>query len=93
MIWMAKEVIVTLICSLTKYTFFSKGCFVFSCFYCTNKIDDFEVSIAIVLRGANSGQTSIKCHNLTCDAEPPPLKNCKNWTTKLEVKCLFPTPS
>ena len=28
---------------------------------------------------------------LACDFEPPPLKNCKDLTVKLEVKYLFPT--
>ena len=69
MIWMVKEVIATLICSLTKYTFFSKVYFV----YCTNKIDYFGVSTTIVLGGSNSGQTSIKCSGLACDAESPTL--------------------
>ena len=40
-------------------------------------IDDFGVSDAILLGGANSGQTSVKCRDLACDAEPLPLKNCK----------------
>ena len=84
MVWMVK-VIATLICLLTKYTFFSKGCFVFSCFYCTYKVDYFEVSVAIVLRSANSGQTSIKCCDLACDAESTPLKNCDDFNIKLEV--------
>ena len=47
----------------------------------------------MLLRGANSGQTSIKCHYLACDVERPPLKNCKDLTMKLEVKCLFPNSS
>ena len=29
-------------------------------------IDDFGVRVAILHGGANSGQTSIKCHDLTC---------------------------
>ena len=62
------KVIATLICSLTKYTFFSERRFVFSCYYYTYKVDYFEVSVAIVLGGANSGQASIKCCDLACDA-------------------------
>ena len=63
-----------------KIYIFSKGCFIFSCFYCTYKVDYFEVSVAIVLGGANSGQTSIKCCDLACDAESTPLKNCEDLT-------------
>ena len=55
------------------------------------KIDDSGVSAAILFRGENSGQTSIKCRDLACDVEPPPLKNCKDLTMKLETQCLFPT--
>ena len=46
-----------------------------------------------MLGGANSGQTSIKLRDLTCDVEPPPLKNCKDMTMKLEVEYLFTTSS
>ena len=81
--------IATLICSLTKYTFFPKGYFDFPCFYCTYKVHYSEVSIAIVLGGANSGQTSIKCCDLACDAESTPLKNCEDFDIKLEVKHIF----
>ena len=56
-------------------------------------IDDFGVSVAILLGGANSGQTSIKYYDLACDVKPPRLKNCKDLTMKLEVKYLFPTSS
>ena len=56
-------------------------------------IDDFGVSVPILLRGTHSGQTSIKCRDLACDVEPPPLKNFKNLTMKLEVKYLYPNSS
>ena len=56
-------------------------------------IVDFGVSDAICLGGANSGQTSIKCCDLACNAGPPTLKNCKDLIMKLEVKYLFPTLS
>ena len=69
MIWMVKEVIAVLICSLMlNVVLFSHV------FYCTYKIDYFGVGIAIVLGGANSGQASIKRHDLACDAESPLLK-------------------
>ena len=64
-----------------------------SCFYCTYKVDYFEVSVAIVLEGANSGQTSIKCCDLACDAESTSLKNCEDFNIKLEVKYTFLTSS
>ena len=67
--------------------FFSKGCFIF-CFYSTYKIDYFEVS---VLGGAKSGQISIKCCDLACNAESPLLKDCEDFNIKLEVKYIFPT--
>ena len=54
-------------------------------------IDDFGVSDAILVGGANFGQTSIKYRDLACGVEPPPLKRCKDLTMKLEVKYLFPT--
>ena len=53
-------------------------------------IGDFGDSVPILLRGTHSGQTSIKCRDLACDVEPPPLKNFKNLTMKLEVKYLYP---
>ena len=56
---------------------------------CHNLIYNFEVSDACLLEVANSGQTSIKLRELTCDVEPPPLKNSKNLTMKLEVEYLF----
>ena len=56
-------------------------------------IVDFGVSDAICLGGANSGQTSIKCCDLACNAGPPTLKNCKDLIMKLEVKYLFPALS
>ena len=93
MIRMVKEVIATLICSLTKYTFFSKVCFVFSYFLLHKQKTILGVSVVIVLGGANSGQTSIKCSDLACDVELRPLKICKDLTVKLEVKHLFPTSS
>ena len=37
-------------------------------------IVDFEVGIATLIGGANSGQTSIKCRNLACEDQPPSLK-------------------
>ena len=43
-------------------------------------IDDFGASDAILLGGANSGQTSIKSCDLTCDVEPTLLKHCKDFT-------------
>ena len=46
-----------------------------------------------MLGGANSGQTSIKCCDLACNIEPPPLKNCRNLTVQLKVEYLFPTSS
>ena len=56
-------------------------------------IDDFGVSVTILLGGTNSGQTSIKCCDLTAMLEPPPSENCKSLTMKLEVKYFFPTSS
>ena len=38
-------------------------------------INDFGVSDAILLGGANSGQSSIKCCDLACDVEPLLLNN------------------
>lgn len=46
-------------------------------------MNDFGVSVTILLGDANSGQASIKCHDLACDAEPAPLKNCNDLTIKL----------
>ena len=54
----------------------------------TLQIDNFGVNNAILLAGVDYGQTSIKCRDL---AVPPPLKNCKDLTMKLEVNYLFPT--
>ena len=54
--------------------------------YCTSKIDNFWVNVAIVLEGANSGHTFIKCHDIACNAEPPLLKDFKNLTIKLKGK-------
>ena len=54
-------------------------------------IDDFGVSDTILLGDANSAQTSMKCLDLACDDESPPLKSCKDLIMKLEVKYLFPT--
>ena len=51
--------------------------------------DDFEVSVAVFLWDANSGQISIKCRHLAYNVESPPLINCKNLSMKLEVKYLF----
>ena len=48
---------------------------------------------ATFIRGASSGQTSIKRRDLACDVKPPPLKNCKDLTMKLEVKYLCPISS
>ena len=56
-------------------------------------INDFGVSDAILLGGANSGQSSIKCCDLACDVEPLQLNNYKDLTMKLKVKYLFPTSS
>ena len=57
----------------------------------SNTIDKFRVSDPILLRSANSGQTTIKCCDLACNAEPLLLKNFKNFTMKLDVTYLFPT--
>ena len=57
----------------------------------TFQIDNFGVNNAILLAGVDYGQTSIKCRDLACDVETPPLKNCKDLTMKLEVNYLFPT--
>ena len=57
----------------------------------TLQLDNFGVNSAILLGVVDSGQTSIKCRDLPCDVEPPPLKNCKDLTIKLEVNYLFPT--
>ena len=54
-------------------------------------IDDFGVSDTILLGDANSVETSMKCLDLACDDESPPLKKCKDLTMKLGVKYLFPT--
>ena len=43
-----------------KFTFYLKNPKIFYISTSKRAIDDFEVSIAIVFRGANSGQTSIK---------------------------------
>ena len=56
-------------------------------------IDDFGVIDAFLVKGADSGPTSIKCRDLPCDVEPPLLKNCTDLTMKLEVKFLFLTSS
>ena len=37
--------------------------------------------------------SNLKCSVLACNVEPPPLKNCKDLTMKLQVKYLFPTSS
>ena len=58
-----------------------------------SSINNFGVSATILLGGASSGQTSIICCDLAWDVQPPPLKNYKDLTTKLEVKYLFPTLS
>ena len=50
---------------------------------------NFGVSIAILIGGANSGQTFINYRNLACDAEPLPAKDRKDFKMKLEVKCLY----
>ena len=59
--------------------------------FCTYKIDYFELSV--VFGGVNCGQTSIKCCDLACDAESPPLKSCEDLNIKLEVKYFCPTSS
>ena len=56
-------------------------------------IDDFGLSVAILLGGTNSGQTYIKCSDLAALMEPPPSENCKCLIMKLKVKSLFPTLS
>ena len=44
-------------------------------------------SFCLLLRGANSGQSSIKWCDLACNVEqPPPLKICKYLTMELEVR-------
>ena len=52
-------------------------------------IGNFGVSIAILIGGANSGQTFINYLNLACDAEPLPIKDRKDFNMKLEVKYLY----
>ena len=47
----------------------------------------------ILLGGANSGQTSIKCRDSGCDVESPPSENCKASNMNLKVKYLFPSSS
>ena len=54
-------------------------------------MDNFRVSITILLGDVSSGQTSIKCCNLACHAEPLLSKNCKDLTMKLEAKYIFLT--
>ena len=56
-------------------------------------LNDFGVSVAILLGSANSGQASMKSRDVVCDVETAPLKNCKVLTIKLEAKYLFPTSS
>ena len=67
--------------------------FCFLIFFIAQTKDYFGVSITIMLRGTNSGQTSIKSSDLACDVESRLLKNYKDLTVKLEVKHLFPTSS
>lgn len=55
--------------------------------------EDFGVSVATLLDGTNSGQTSIKCSDLSALMEPPPSENCKCLIMKLKFKYLFPTSS
>ena len=55
--------------------------------------DDFGVSVATLLDGTNSGQTSIKCSDLSALMEPPPSENCKCLIMKLKFKYIFPTSS
>ena len=53
-------------------------------------VGDFGVSTAILLRGANSGQSSIKCCDLDYNVEqPPPLKIFKYLTMESEVRFSF----
>ena len=54
-------------------------------------IDDFRVSVVILLGSTNSGQTSIRCCDLAAMLEPQPSGNCKCLTMALEVKYIFPT--
>ena len=50
-------------------------------------VGDFGVSAAILLRGANSGQSPKKCCDLACIVEqPPPLKIFKDLAMELEVR-------
>ena len=81
MIWMGKEVIAILIFSLTKYKFFCLIVFLL----------DIQSRLFQGLGGAKSGQTSIKCCDLACDAESTLLKNCEDFNIKLEVKYIFLT--
>ena len=67
--------------------------FCFLIFFIAQTKDYFGVSITIMLRGTNSGQTSIKSSDLACDVESCLLKNYKDLTVKLEVEHLFPTSS
>ena len=55
--------------------------------------DDVGVSVATLLDGTNSGQTSIKCSDLSALMEPPPSENCKCLIMKLKFKYIFPTSS
>ena len=50
--------------------------------------------LGLVMPSCLGVQTLVKITescDLVCNAEPPLLKNCKNLTMLLEVKCLFPT--
>ena len=49
------------------------------------QVDDFGVSVTSLFRAAKSDQTSLKCRDLVCDVETPPLNDCNNLTLKLEV--------
>ena len=58
------------------------------------QIDNFRVSDAILLGGANSGQTSKKCCDLACYVEPhATIKNCRDFIMMLNVKHHFQTSS
>ena len=46
------------------------------------QVDDFGVSLTSLFRAAKSDQTSLKCRDLACDVETPPLNDL---TLKLEV--------
>ena len=49
--------------------------------------------MAILPRGANSGQNFIQCRDLAYDVSTTVVRNCKGLTIALEVKYFFTTSS